>query len=165
MRGDIIMYAGKKWNPVDVAIMQATKGPWTHCEIDLGDGSYVGEHGKGITVHPQDFRIDSAIIRPVSKLGKAGIEAGMQWVEKVIAEAVKNKHTHEYGWLDIVDDAFKVLHRRVLLHRDGHWDCSHFCALYLQVAGADAELGGYDQYKYYTVSPNDLMRLFYRDVV
>lgn len=159
MRGDFVLYEAKPGDFGDWLISHFTKGPYVHVEIDLGGGQFVGEHGAGITVHPIDHTIPSDFISPASSKGPAGIEAGMQWVEKVIAESRNDPKTHTYGWRDIAADAFKLFGQRVILQKKGSWDCSHFVALYLMVAGAAGPLGSMTR-EPETISPNDLARAF-----
>lgn len=159
MRGDFVLYEGKKGSLVDWTITRFTHGPYVHVEIDLGNGSFVGEHGAGITVHPMDVKRKAGFITPISHNGPMGIEAGIQWVEQVIVEEKKNPKAHQYGWLDIVMDAAKVLGAKITFQKPGAWDCSHFVVLYLQMAGAAAPLGKLVMQPE-TVSPNDLARAY-----
>lgn len=159
MRGDFVLYEAKPGDAGDWLISHFTKGPYVHVEIDLGNGNFVGEHGTGIVVHPRDHTIPADFVTPVSSKGPAGIESGMQWVELVISESYKNPKAHPYGWLDITADVFKLFGQKVILQRKGEWDCSHFVALYLQVAFADAPLGDLIVTPE-TISPNDLARAY-----
>lgn len=160
MRGDFVLYEGKPGNFADWLIIHFSGGgPYVHCEIDLGNGLFVGEHGQGITVHKMDHTIKSDFVTPKSKEGQKGIDLGMQWLNKVIAEAQKDQNSHRYGWLDIAVDVARIFGARLTLQRTGAWDCSHFVTLYLQVADADWPLGRLTQ-EPETVSPNDLARAY-----
>lgn len=157
MRGDFVLYIAKPGDPIDWLISKVTKGPYVHVELDLGNGQFVGEHGAGITVHPGDNNVPSDFVTPISTKGPAGIEAGMQWVEIVIKQEQQNPKAHRYGWRDIVVDAVRVFGFTLRLSKQGAWDCSHFVALYLSVAGAAGPLNGQNPE---TVSPNDLARAY-----
>jgi len=159
MRGDFVLYQAKKGNLADWLVSRFTNGQFVHVEIDLGDGTFVGEHGTGILVHPADNSVKADFVTPVSKDGQAGIEAGMRWVEGVIEEERKNPQAHEYGWLDITADVFKVFGQKVILRKKGEWDCSHFVAMYLHIANADGPLG-HLMASPETISPNDLARAY-----
>lgn len=159
MRGDFVLYKAQPGNFANWLISNFTNGPFVHVEIDLGDGTFVGEHGTGIVVHKADGRKDLVLVTPKSKDGQAGIDAGMRWIEGVIDEERKNPHAHEYGWLDIAADTFKLFGQKVILREKGEWDCSHFVALYLHIANADAPLGHLMQTPE-TISPNDLARAY-----
>lgn len=158
MRGDFILYTAQPGNFADWLVAHFTGGPYVHCEIDMGNGLFVGEHGAGITLHKMDTSLKSTFVTPKST-EPGGIEAGMQWVEKVIAEEQKNPASHRYGWLDIVADVTKILGNQIVLRRKGEWDCSHFVALYLQVAYAAGPLGKQIATPE-TISPNDLARSY-----
>jgi len=161
MRGDFVLYQAKKGDPIDWVISWFTKGPYVHCEIDLGNGNFVGEHGTGITVHPRDIEIPGAYIHVDSINGQAGIDKGMRWVDAVIAEDEKDHTSHTYGWRDIVLDVLQVLGRKITFQKKGSWDCSHFVVLYLIEAGAAGPLGSMANAPE-TVSPNDLARAYSR---
>jgi hypothetical protein len=158
MRGDFVLYEAKPGSLPDWLVARFTGGPYVHVEIDLGNGLFVGEHGAGITVHKIDAGRGSAFVTPVST-EPGGIEAGMQWVEKVIEEQQKNPASHTYGWLDIAVDVAKIVGAKLTFQKSGAWDCSHFVALYLQVAFAAGPLGKLlDSPE--SISPNDLARAF-----
>jgi hypothetical protein len=161
MRGDFVLYKAKPGDIADWVIEKTTNGPFVHCEIDLGNNLFMGEHGKGITIHPRDMFIPSQFVTPKSTLGPKGIAAGMDWVDEVGREAQKNGELHGYGWRDVASDAFKVFGWNIVLgkSRSGEWDCSHFVALYLQKANADGPLGSQMKTPE-TISPNDLARAY-----
>lgn len=161
MRGDFVLYEKKPHDLADWLVSWGTKGRFVHVEIDLGDGTFIGEHGKGLISHPQDAGRGCIFVSPKSN-SATGIEKGLAWVETVKAEQeASHGKAHEYGWLDIVSDAFKTLGANVILGKPGEWDCSHFVALYLQIAGADAPLQSQGLMKHpETISPNDLARAF-----
>lgn len=155
MRGDFVLYKPAPGDFAGWLINHFTNGPYDHVEIDLGNGMFVGEHGAGITVHTQDIKKPAAaFVTPVGDIAK-----GMEFVNLCIEEEQKNPHSHEYGWLDIASDALKIMGSSLILRREGHWDCSHFIALYLIAAGAAAPLGNMAKHPE-TISPNDLARAY-----
>lgn len=155
MRGDFVLYKPAPSDPVGWVIDHFTSGPYDHVEIDLGNGMFVGEHGKGLTVHTQDIKKPAAaFVTP-----KGDIEKGLEFVNLCIKEEASNPHAHEYGWLDIISDSLKIMGSTLILRRDGSWDCSHFVTLYLIAASAAAPLGPLVKHPE-TVSPNDLARAF-----
>lgn len=155
MRGDVVLFLGAA-NPQDWLIEWATKGPYTHVELDLGNGKFVGEHSSGIVVHDGIIGRNVVAFTPPH----ADIEAGMAWVDKVVAEQAASKgEAHEYGWLDITAEALKVLGVKFGMQSQGEWDCSDFVTRYLIVAGAAGPLGSAAKNPG-TVSPNDLARAY-----
>lgn len=159
MRGDLVFYRAKKGDFADWLISHFTNGPFVHVEIDLGDGQFIGEHGAGIEVHPQDIIDPTLFVTPKSTLGEDGIRQGMDFVVRVANEDMKDPHSHRYGWFDIVSDVLKIMGSKIILRKEGRWDCSHFAALYLIAAHADKPLGITAKTPE-TISPNDLARDF-----
>lgn len=151
-RGDVLLFSSSN-GLFDVLIKHFTKGKFTHAEIDLGDGTFVGEHANGLVRHkagPVDARFSP-------KVSAEDLAEGLAWVEEQI-KAAGNPEAREYGIFSIADDALKVLGLdKVLLSRPGEWDCSEFVWLYLKAAHADGPLKVADGT---TVSPNDLARAF-----
>lgn len=159
MRGDFTLYKARWWNPAEWLISHFTNGPYIHCEIDLGDGWRVGEHGVGIFVHKEDLA-DPVFVTPKSRIGQQGIEDGLAWVNDVILEQQQSGgKAHRYGWTDIIADILKLIGQKIALKDDGHWDCSHFVTRYLIHAQAEQPLGILAKDPA-TVSPNDLARAF-----
>jgi hypothetical protein len=159
MRGDFVLYRGSKTNPFEAAIMYFSKGPFCHTEIDMGDGTFIGEHGKGLTRHSSD-RVGVLVGLQYGKVTSADVDRGLAWVEKMYAEDVKNNETHEYGWWDLISAAAKFVGLHIILRlKVGDWDCSDFVTRYLVVAGAAGPLGAAAK-EPETVSPNDLGRAF-----
>lgn len=158
MRGDFVLYEKKPHDLADWLVSWGTQGRFVHVEIDMGGGNFIGEHGKGLIQHKQDAGRGCVFVSP----REGDIEKGLAWVEILMEEQQKSKgEAHEYGWLDITADAFKTIGVNVILQRKGEWDCSHFVALYLQVAGADAPLSTKGLMAHpETISPNDLARAF-----
>lgn len=148
MRGDIVLVKSQGlW--YQRIIEWATHGPYVHCEIDLGDGKFIGAHDAGITI------IGSATgpryVYVTTSLNLDDIEAGLRWA--MMHEGDR------YGWSDIFDDANKVLGVPVYLGID-HWmDCSDFVTRYLIAAKCAGPLGALADHPE-TVTPNDLARVY-----
>ncbi len=161
MRGDFVLYRAKGGDPFEWLISTVTKGPFIHSEIDMGDGTYIGEHGKGITRHPADYgRVKEGSAVLVTPRGD--LELGLKWVEAMWREAVANHETHEYGYLDLVTDAARAFSPRYIILRlkPNDWDCSDFVTRYLNMAHAAGPLGALAANPE-IVSPNDLARAFH----
>lgn len=158
MRGDFVLYEAKPGSLADWLVAHFTNGPYVHVEIDMGNGLFVGEHGNGITIHKMDAGRGARFVTPVST-EPGGIDAGMQWVQMVIQESEKSPKSHRYGWLDIVVDVAKIMGAKITFQKSGAWDCSHFVALYLQVAYAAGPLGDMIADPA-SISPNDLARAY-----
>jgi hypothetical protein len=168
MRGDFVLYRPLKFNLFEWLISTITKGNFIHSEIDLGQGMFIGEHGKGITRHAADLdRIADGSAILVSPFGKTpteehhkNIEEGLAWVDSVWREAVANHETHEYGWMDLISGSLEAFGLHFVLRiKVNDWDCSDFVTRYLNVAHAAGPLGGRAADPE-TVSPNDLARAF-----
>jgi uncharacterized protein YycO len=151
MRGDIILYRSSgRW--YERAIVFATKGPMVHVAIQLSDVQVIAAGSKGIALFPysaQDKQCTTVSL--ASRTTPEGIERGLQWA---IAQEGKS-----YGWLDVVYQGIKFLfpNNKLQLSEDGHYDCSDFSVRYLQQAGVQLPPDYEDSY---TVTPNDLARLF-----
>ena len=158
MRGDVVLFRGSKSLP-DWFIMTFTGGPFVHCEVDVGNGLWVGMSSAGMRRHTGDPR-NTATIHPQSRFGQSGIDVGLDWVDARYIEAVQNKEAHEYGWWDIVSDGMKAIGLGFLTFgRKGEWNCSDFVTRYLVIAGAADPLGDLADNPG-TVSPNDIARAF-----
>lgn len=154
MRGDVVLFKSGG-GLFDQLIMWATKGPYTHVEIDLGNGLFVGEHSSGVVVHKPEPGRSVELFRP-----KGNLEAGLAWVGEVIAENKASRgEAHEYGFIDIAAEAFRVLGMKMNLRSAGAWDCSDFVTRYLIVAGAAGPLGRQASDPG-MVSPNDIARAY-----
>ena len=155
MRGDILLFSSNH-GLFDALIKRFTGGRFTHAEIDLGDGTWVGEHSNGLVRHkagPVDARITIS-----SFVSSADLEEGMAWVEEQI-KAAGDPEAREYGVFSILSDALKILGLNFALSRTGEWDCSEFACYYLHYAHAASALGKLRDDCVH-VSPNDLARAF-----
>lgn len=148
-RGDVILFmSGGSW--FDRLQTFFTRGPFTHSEIDLGNGYSIGAQQKGINKHPFSAGRNVLVFTPPFH-DKEDMEAALVWAE---AQAGK-----EYGYLDIVSNAFKILGIPLEIGQAGHWDCSDFVTRYLVLAGAADKMG--DMASDPTlVSPNDIARAY-----
>lgn len=149
MRGDVVLFKSDG-SPYNKAIEIATGGPYTHVEIDLGDGRWMGAHADGITIHPAGAvgRGTVAFHPPASELD---IEYGLKWA---VLQAGK-----QYGWGDILSNGFKLLNIPIDISSPGTWDCSDFVSRYLMVARASGPLGKLAD-DTTRISPNDIARAY-----
>ena len=159
MRGDFVLYQSKPGSIADWLVARFTYGPYVHAAVDMGDGTFVAELTQsGLTRHPANGKDRSLVfVHP-----RGNLEVGLAWVEDQLAAAGKDPErteSHEYGWVDIVVDAAKVLGFKLILRRETEWDCSDFVTRYLVAAGAAGPLGKAARDPQ-TVSPNDLARAF-----
>lgn len=156
-RGDFVLWEPQAGNIGDAIIstIGVPHGPYVHVSIDMGNGLYVEEHGAGLGKAAYQFHRGFTVVNPKIVVPDADIEKGLAWVEEVYGEAVKDQHTHLYGYIDLFDEAMKVLGRKVTFSSKTAWDCSHFCTLYLIHAGAAGPLGKLADTPQ-LVAPNDL---------
>lgn len=146
-RGDIVLCKYVGW---DCTIIEwATHGPFCHVEIDLGDGTFIGAHGNGISKVPS--AVGSQYVYVTPKATDADINAAIVWAEKQLGQA--------YGWTDIFNDGLKLFGIPLTISLDKMMDCSDFVTRYLLVARAAGPLGelALNPSK---VSPNDIGRAF-----
>lgn len=148
MRGDIVLFKSSG-SLFDRLIQWATKGPYVHVEIDLGDGKLIGAHNEGITVSQGNRGRHTVSFRPPAS--DLDLEYGCKWAE---LQAGK-----QYGWLDIISNGIKVLGIPLEVGTPGRWDCSDYATRYLVVARADRPLGSKANDPG-LVSPNDIARAY-----
>ena len=89
-RGDLILFESDG-SLGDRMIVWATKGRFTHIEIDLGDGTTIGALSNGIVIHPYPTGRGTVEVSP--KASKENIEYGLKWALKQVGK--------KYGWTDI----------------------------------------------------------------
>lgn len=150
-RGDIVLFSSD--GIFDWAIKRFTGGRFTHVEIDMGDGTFVGEHSNGLVRHKAGPFAARISVMPPGK----NLDDGMAWVEEQI-KAAGNPEVREYGIFSIIDDAFKILGWNFALAKTGEWDCSEFVCYFLNHAH-NTELGNMADDCVH-VSPNDIARAF-----
>lgn len=148
MRGDLILYRSDG-SLFDRTIVWATHGPFTHVEIDLGDGTSVGAQDNGIAIHR--YIVGRGAVEVSPKASKADIEAGLRWTLMQVGK--------KYGWADIFSNGLKILGIPFDISEPGTYDCSDLATRYLIAANAAAPLGALANNPG-LVSPNDLARAF-----
>jgi hypothetical protein len=148
MRGDVVLFKSSGSIP-DQVIATATKGPYVHVEIDLGNGKMIGAHTNGIVIHDGMPGTNTTSFHP--KASNSDIEYGLKWA---VMQAGK-----EYGWTDIISNGFKLVGINFDISEPGHWDCSDFVTRYLLVARAAGPLGSRSDDPG-LVSPNDIARAY-----
>lgn len=156
-RGDVVLFE-TSGSLTDLIISTATKGPYTHSEIDLGNGEMIGSQAGGLTRHKDTPGRNVVLFRPPTS--QANIEAGLAWVEHAWSEQVKSKGAaHTYGWMDWISDFFKMIGHPLVFSKPGQWDCSEFVTRYLIAAEAEGPLGSQADDPV-LISPNDLARAY-----
>ena len=142
--GDLLLYASDGSIP-DRIVASVTDGPYTHCELDMGDGTAIGAVAAGVVRH--------ALPAPAARVHLAPnlpeLAAGLAWL------AAQVTAHDEYGWLDVLD---AVPHAPLVLSDPDGYDCSHLAASFILHAGGAAWLGAFADTPD-RVSPNDLARL------
>lgn len=153
MRGDIVLckatdYGNGGWS--DKIIAWATKGPWVHVEIDLGNGTYVGAHLNGISQVDASSYTATQSISPTATT--EDIDSAISWVERQIGK--------QYGWIDILSAGLKFLNFPWFIGQPGHYDCSDFATRYLLIARDTKIIPRLGELadEPHLVSPNDLAR-------
>jgi uncharacterized protein YycO len=147
MRGDILLFYSSGKLP-DRFVAWASKGPFVHVAVDMGNGTNIAAHprGVGMELNPSE----NVIVRvPVAK----GVDP------HVLAEAITWLHDQvgkPYGWFQILDYGLGVLGLPVYFFVKGHNDCSTLVAKYLCRINPDDCFDEPD-----LISPNDLARRFH----
>lgn len=145
MRGDLLFWPsdGSLTNRV---ITWATKGPFTHVSVDLGDGYDIGatsERGVVKNLLPSG----AALTRYSTAAQPDRIEIGIHFLSGEIG--------NKYGYVNILNAVLKLLRLPYRLSRLDRYDCSSLVTRYLEKVGVDAgDLGEEPD----SVSPNDLAR-------
>lgn len=109
--------------------MWRTHGPYVHVEVDVGNGKSVAALTHGIVLHDAPTG-DRVVAVPTSaKL------TNPQRLKLAILFA-KYHVGKEYGWLDIINQAWSILFPYgPFLVRSDHLDCSDLTASFLWIAG------------------------------
>lgn len=144
MRGDLLFWPSDG-SLVSRAIALATKGPFVHVSVDLGNGSDIGAEQQGVAQHalPNTDRL----IRWSPAAEAERIEIGIHFLSGEIG--------NKYGYTNIVNAALKLFGLPYRLARLDRYDCSSLVTRYLEKVGVDTgDLGEEPD----SVSPNDLAR-------
>lgn len=145
MKGDILFFSNSN-GAFDDAIKRWTNGPYTHVEIDCGDGTSIGALAEGIKHHaaPQY----TAIAHTSTQIPEKRIDIAMVWLEQQVGK--------RYGWDDIFNDfVAKFLPNGPFVTVSQHYDCSDLASRFLTYAWFPITSRMMD---FTTVSPNDLAR-------
>ncbi len=148
MRGDILLYVSGG-TLRDRIVCAYTRGPFCHCEIDLGDGTTLAAHSEdGITCQPESMFERKVVVSLQTRTPAERIEAG-------IVEAMR--HVGEpFSWASIADQVVPPALSTLLFGRRSLYNCASLVALYLSVAGG-LDLP-YGKRPPMIVSPNDIAR-------
>lgn len=154
-RGNVLLFKSPStW--YEKLICWATRGPYFHAAIALDESRIIEATARGIQIdrapiNPNTFTaID---ITPYTTQSK--IDEALVW-------AIQQKGD-PYGWSDILFQALKFMwpNNPMRFGISGHLDCSDFACRYLIHAGVSVSDSMLDSY---TVTPNDLWRLFAKGV-
>lgn len=159
MSGNIILFKNSG-SIIDNVISFATHGPYVHTSIVVNaSGKTVEATRQGIQYNtlPLDKTryVMVSLLAPPQPMEQssweASIQRGIQWACSCVGK--------EYGWLDIVDQAFNFLYpgNTIQLVDNAHYDCSDFVCRYLLAIGYPLPE---KMQSPYAVSPNDLARFF-----
>lgn len=148
MRGDILLYrSGGTLR--DRIVCAYTRGPFCHCEIDLGDGTTVGAHSEdGITRQPEARHDRKVVISLQARTTPERIEAGIVEVSRHLGEP--------FSWASIADQVLPPSLSTLLFGRRSIYNCANLVALYLAIAGG-LDLP-YGRRPPMIISPNDIAR-------
>ena len=162
MRGDVLFWTSDG-SLASRAIALATRGPYVHVSVDLGDGRDIGAHAEdGVAIHqvPHDrgltkYSVEHHLMRHWAEASSLNaqqfalhaIESGITF----LLEEVGN----QYGWNNILNNVLKLMHLPYRVSRIDRYDCSSLVTRYLTRVGVDlGDLGEAPD----SVSPNDLAR-------
>jgi hypothetical protein len=148
MRGDILLYFNDGSLPARL-ISYFTRGPYVHVAVDMGDGTQVSAETWGVVREP----IPERGYFPVATDAESSetLEDGLRFIEGEVG--------NRYGWLDIVNQALKILGSPVYLGARDQYDCSDLVARYLAIArGPVFEALGEAAEEPHMVTPNDIAR-------
>ena len=127
--GDLRFYHSDG-SPADAAI--ALTGPFVHVEIDLGDGTAIGELLTGLQHYALPSEPPGRVVAfPTSDhTGAAPLANALAWAQ---AEAAQHLG---YGWADVADAALAFLDPGApFVAQARAYDCSDFCTRFLLHAG------------------------------
>lgn len=142
MRGDLLFYHDT--DLVSRIIAWATHGPYSHCAVDLGDGTKIEALTRGVVRTPADVPPPTA----VCSIHSDHLDAAVAWLQQQVGE--------QYGWEDIVNQVLKFFHIPLYLGERRHYDCSDLAARFVRIAGA-FDLGSFRE-DLHLITPNDLAR-------
>lgn len=148
MRGDILLYRNGG-SPRDRIVCAYTRGPFCHCELDLGDGSTVGAHSEDGVSFRWDIPHERIVVISLQTQTTAErIEAGLEWVLRQVGTP--------FSWASIADLALPSAISTLLFGRRSVYNCANLVARYLEIAGGlDLPFGKRPPM---IITPNDIAR-------
>lgn len=148
MRGDILLFrSGGTLR--DRIVCAYTRGPFCHCEIDLGNGTTVGAHSEdGITRQPEALLDRRVVVSMQTRTSPERIEAGIVEVLQHVGEP--------FSWAAIGDIVLPPRLSTLLFGRRSLYNCANLVATYLSIAGG-LDLC-YGKRPPMIISPNDIAR-------
>lgn len=148
MRGDILLYLNGG-SLRDRAVCAYTRGPFCHCELDLGDGSTVGAHSEDGVSYRWDIPHERIVVISLQAQTSAErIEAGLEWVSRQVGAP--------FSWASIADLALPPALSTLLFGRRSLYNCANLVARYLEIAGG-LDLP-YGKRPPMLITPNDIAR-------
>lgn len=148
MRGDILLYRNGG-TPRDRLVCAYTRGPFCHCELDLGDGSTIGAHSEDGIAYRTDVpheRIERIVLH--TRASAERIEAGLEWVLQQLGTP--------FSWASIADLALPAPLSTALFGRPSLYNCANLVARYLEITGGlDLRYGKRPPM---LITPNDIAR-------
>ena len=118
-------------------IIATTTGPFVHVDVDMGDGTVIGELSSGLQRYTPSVRPALVAVYPTAQhTSDATLTAALVWAVAQLSAGEHAGRPPEYGWADILSAA---LHRidahAVYLGDAGEWDCSDFATRFALRAG------------------------------
>lgn len=148
MRGDILLYRNGG-TPRDRIVCAYTRGPFCHCELDLGNGATVGAHSEdGISLR-WDIPHERIVVISLQTLAAPErIEAGLTWALEQVGAP--------FSWASIADLALPPALSTRLFGRRSVYNCANLIARYLDITGG-LDLP-YGKRPPMIITPNDIAR-------
>lgn len=130
--GDLRFYHSSG-SPAD-DVIAATSGWAVHVDIELGDGSLLGELSGGLARYaaPEGVPAGRVVIYPTAQhTTPSRLALALNWAIGQLAGQ------RGYGWADIADAGLHMLApgEPFLLAGEGQWDCSDFATRFCVQAG------------------------------
>ncbi len=113
-------------------IIADVSGPFVHVDVDMGDGTAIGELSAGLKRYPVSPPAPPLVTiwSIAGHSSPLAIKAALLWAEH-------ETWAHpEYGWLDVLDAGLRAIDPHAPYIGDpGEWDCSDFVTRFLIQAG------------------------------
>ena len=144
-KGDVLFYHGD--NDLQSRIIRRwTNGPYSHVEIDIGDGLAIGAWTTGINKHP--LVSPTLLIQTSLKMENIRLEAALIWLNRQVGE--------KYGWVDNLNSGLqKFLPNGPFLQIGHQYNCSDLATRFLWIAGYPLDGDFLDSD---TVNPSELAK-------